>query len=105
VLPRSYLFLDESGDTGPGAPHDPYARYLCLLGCALGRESYWSDVAPAFDAFKGEHFPAHRERPVLLHRDDILRRNGPFQVLKVLGHASAFDAGLLRLYGALPYVC
>jgi uncharacterized protein DUF3800 len=100
---RSYLFVDESGEPGCGAPGDRYRQYLCLTGCAICHDPYVTQVKKALDALKGRHFSQHPTKPVALHRADVLRREGPFSCLSDPACAAAFDADLLSCYANLPY--
>jgi hypothetical protein len=99
---RSYLFLDESGTSGISSTQDPHARYLALFGCVVEHPDYVTRVRPAFDELKRSHFP--HKAPIVLHRRDILRRAGPFSILRDLEKQTEFDEAILGLFDSLPYV-
>jgi hypothetical protein len=49
--------------------------------------------------FKQKHFPGRYGKPLVLHRADIIRKSGPFSVLRESKLEAAFNADLLRLLG------
>ena len=77
------LYIDESGDhtTKGVTPAQWDKRYLCLMGCALGIEYCRETFNPAFEAFKRRHFDCDLDDALILHREDIVAKRGPFKVL------------------------
>jgi hypothetical protein len=95
------LFVDEVGNGDlNGAVADPNIRYLSLTGIITKLRAHSKFIQPGIDAFKGSFF----DRTVILHRREIVRREGPFAILRDRDIALAFDAGLLELIAKMPYI-
>jgi hypothetical protein len=96
---RYRLYVDESGDHtyNPLAADQWDKRHLCLFGCAIDLDHYQRQCRPAFHEFKARHFGSDPDDPVILHREDIRARRGPFGILTDTEKAKAFDTELLGL--------
>jgi hypothetical protein len=90
------LYIDESGDHVCKRLEEPSHRYLCLLGCWFKGADYRLFHAD-LESLKQRHLPHNPDDPLILHRDDLINRRGPFGVLREAGRAAAFDADLLQL--------
>lgn len=99
---RSYLFLDESGHAGAGAPDDHHREYLALVGCVVHHDDYVSQLRPAFDLLRNKHFPSVSPTPCF-HRADIMRLKGPFVILNNPTVKQVFDRDLLALFRSQAY--
>lgn len=100
------LYIDEIGNSDlQGASDDPNVRFLALTGITARRRTHDEKIAPALEHLK-RHFPAHRpDVPVILHRRDILRREGVFAVLRDdEDKQAAFDDELADLIKRMPYL-
>jgi hypothetical protein len=99
------LYVDESGDHTfrPAAASYWDRRYLCLFGCAFDLEPYETEFRPAFESLKGKHFGSDPDDPVILHREDMKARRGPFAILRDSDKADAFNADLLALVGQAKF--
>lgn len=99
------LFLDESGDhtvrSMVATQWD--RRYLCLFGCSFDIEHYRKEWQPTFEAFKVRHFGGDPEDPVILHREDVKAKRGPFGVLQSKARCDAFDKELLFIADQAPF--
>ena len=93
---RYRLYIDESGDHVFGHFDQESHRYLCLLGCWFRADNY-RRFHQALEALKQKHIPHNPDDPVILHREDIVNRRGPFWRLRTEEVASAFDSDLLAL--------
>ena len=93
---RYRLYIDESGDHVFRKLDDARHRYLCLLGCWFRNPAY-STFHQDLESLKQTHFPHSPDDPVILHREDIVRRRGPFWRLRNPALASMFDTDLLSL--------
>ncbi len=93
---RYRLYLDESGDHVFRHTNDERHRYLCLLGCWFRGDAY-HDFHSQLEAFKQKHIPHSPDEPVVLHREDIMNRRGPFWRLRDDKVRTAFDQGLVEL--------
>jgi hypothetical protein len=93
---RFRLFVDESGDAQMKNVDDPASRYLGLTGVVIRLDRHDGSMSVALDALKEKHFPSHRpDKPVILHRVDLMRREGPFGVLKDPIRAGAWERDVL----------
>jgi hypothetical protein len=97
------LYVDESGDHVFKHLDDPGHRYLCLLGCVFKNRDYWL-FHRALEDFKERHIPHSPDEPVILHREDIVNRRGPFWRLRVAAAAQAFDSQLLDLVAQAEFL-
>jgi len=93
---RYRLYIDESGDHAYGELDTEAHRFLCLLGCWFKTEKYRT-FPPALAAFKQRHVPHNPDDPVVLHREDIVNRRGPYWRLRDPERRAAFDEDLIDL--------
>ncbi|MBN2466345.1 hypothetical protein JXD38_12065, partial [candidate division WOR-3 bacterium] len=93
---RFRLYLDESGDHVLKALEKEQHRYLCLLGCWFKGDAY-AGFHAELEAFKQTHTPHSPDEPVVLHREDIVNRRGPFWRLRDEQAREAFDRDLVDL--------
>ncbi|HUO09819.1 MAG TPA: DUF3800 domain-containing protein [Phycisphaerae bacterium] len=93
---RYRLYIDESGDHALNMLDDPSRRYLALLGVWFDQEQYIL-FADALDKLKRHFFGPRPDRPVSLHRSDIINRKGPFVVLRDDAIRQQFDDELVKL--------
>ena len=93
---RYRLYIDESGDHVYEHLADERHRYLCLLGCWFRGDSY-EQFHANLEAFKKLHVPHSPDEPVILHREDIVNRRGPFWRLRDEAARVAFDDALVGL--------
>ena len=77
------MYVDESGDhvMDPSKWSSPDARYLGLTGVVIASETYRTRTHPDFEALKQEFFPHRSISPVILVRNRIIKKLGPFGVL------------------------
>lgn len=101
---RHRLFFDESGDRSPPRASDPKSCYLGLCGTVFSWEEYHSRFGPSVDNFRRRHFgPSDRDEPVILHREGIIGKRGPFVILEDGTKRATFDADLLKLLESSQY--
>jgi hypothetical protein len=93
---RYRLYIDESGDHAYSLLDDPAHRYLALLGVWFGQESY-NAFADDLDRFKRDIWGPRPDKPVILHRTEIINRKGTFGALRESDVRAKFDGGLLDL--------
>lgn len=102
--PRRYrLYIDESGDHAYNLLDEPAHRYLALLGVWLRHGEEYTKFADDLAKLKREIFGPRPDKPVVLHRSDIINRKGPFGRLRDAGPRARFDEGLLALIRATPF--
>jgi len=99
---RYRLYIDESGDHVFGQLEEEQHRYLCLLGCWFRADDY-RQFHQALEALKQKHIPHNPDDPVILHREDIVNRRGPFWRLRDPETVDAFDSDLLSVIGASDF--
>lgn len=104
-MSRQRLYLDESGDhTVAGVnPHQWEKRYLCLFGCSLELDHCHKKFIPQFEEFKRKHFGGDIDDPVILHREQLKARSGPFSVLADRDKCAAFNTEFLDIVSLTPY--
>jgi Protein of unknown function (DUF3800) len=105
-MARQRLYIDESGDhtTTGFTPVQWDKRYLCLLGCAMDIEYCRTSFTPDFEAFKARHFDCDVDDPVILHREDLKSKRGPFRCLTDSAKNVAFNRELLELVDQTRFV-
>lgn len=84
------------------ATADPNARYLSLTGYLTRQTTHDLLIQPRLDDFKAELFGHTPENPVILHRREILRREGVFACLKDETKSSRFNDWLLEFLESTP---
>jgi hypothetical protein len=98
LRPKRYrLYLDESGDHTYNLLGDPSHRYLGLLGVWFREKDRYVEFTDALEKFKRDIFGPRPDKPVILHRSDIINRKGPFGMLCDEGLRRRFDDGLVEV--------
>lgn len=98
------LYLDESGDHSNTTPENTGKRYLGLNGVVFPRGPEYVRFSEEMESLKLRFFPDYDpEDPPILHREDILHRRKPFNILKDPAVQRSFDRALLELVGAGRY--
>jgi hypothetical protein len=102
---RMRLYIDESGDHTfrSNCIGQPDRQYLCLLGATFESDYYSGTFGPAFEKMKTTHFAHDQDDKVILHRDELAGRMGPFACLKEATKAHAFDADFISLIDKSEY--
>ena len=99
------LFIDEVGNGDLyGAANDPNVRYLSLTGIIMKVRPHDRRLQPAIDQLKAVHIGDNGQNPVILHRREIVRREGPFAVLRDEGRQAAFNRDLLQIIDSQPFL-
>ena len=94
---RYRLYVDESGDHTRNLLDQPTHRYLALLGAWFRQADDYVAFADDLERFKRDVFGPRPDKPVILHRSEIINRKGPFGVLCKGDAQERFDAGLLEV--------
>ncbi len=98
VRPARYrLYIDESGDHSFNLLDDPSHRYLALLGVWFRQADQYIAFADTLEDFKRDVFGPRSDRPVILHRSDVINRKRAFGLLRKTEVRSKFDTGLLEV--------
>ncbi|MFQ6131409.1 MAG: DUF3800 domain-containing protein [Armatimonadota bacterium] len=101
------LYLDESGDHvyhDPEALREPGHRYLALVACWLPQGSAYVEFHRRLEDIKQRHFPHSPDEPLVLHRTELINCSGPFWRLRDERARHAWDADLLALMQATPFL-
>jgi Protein of unknown function (DUF3800) len=99
------LYVDEVGNGDlKAAATDPNLRYLSLTGVLTTVMLHDTAIQTEIDQIKSDLFGHSPERPVILHRREIVRREGPFAVLRDPDADQAFRLRLLNAIRSMPYI-
>lgn len=103
--PTWRLYVDEVGNAGFRRCETPANRYLSLTGVAVSLEHARDVVAPEMTRLKQKHFGAHPDddTPLVLHRRELVRREGPFAVLNDPHLRAGFDGDLFACFTSWDY--
>jgi hypothetical protein len=83
--------------------HDPSNRYLGLMGVAFDKDIY-KGVHDDLENLKKTHFNYDPDNPIILHRKEILYRQGIFKVLQDPERKKAFNNDLINFFYNLKCV-
>jgi hypothetical protein len=82
-LPIYRLYLDESGTPSYEDCGSTDRQFLCITGVIISLEETKQKLFPALEQLKDEFFPSHHpDHPVILHRDEIVKKSGSFWPLR-----------------------
>jgi Protein of unknown function (DUF3800) len=99
------LFVDEVGNGDlKGAATDPNIRYLSLTGVLTRLDLHDRIIQPQLDTLKTRLFGHTPDMPVVLHRRELVRKEGPFSVLRDPGVESDFNQSILQVLECFPYL-
>lgn len=98
------LYIDESGDHCFNEINSPDKRFFALLGCIFEEEYYINSFQPSLESLKRKYFNYHPDEPVILHREDIIHKKGPFVILKNPEIEKAFNNDLVLLLKNSDYI-
>ena len=102
-MKRYRLYIDESGDHTYYELEGPAKRYLGLTGIFIEGEYYRTTFQPEMEILKQKHFPHSPDEPVILHREDIINRRGPFWRLRDKAKEHAFNEDFLEFIKEQEY--
>jgi len=100
---RFRMYIDEVGNDDLTNVHDERHRYLSLSGVIFNQDYMRDEFVPSIERLKREFFKGDPDEKVILHRKDILQKNGPFKILKDPCTCNAFDQGLQQLIRESDY--
>ena len=86
-----------------GAATDPNVRYLFLTGILTPKLFHDSAVTPGLENLKRHSGPPRSSEAIVLHRREVLRREGGFSALRDEKVETEFDEELINLVENLPY--
>ena len=97
------LYIDEVGNSDIGSSNDPNHRYLSLTGVIIANEYHSTVVSPTLEELKRTYFDSTPDKPIILHRKELMNKNYPFENLRNPMTAKSFDSDLLNLLESLDY--
>lgn len=89
------IYIDEVGNHDLAHADNPNERFLSLTGVIVTRDTMKEIITPALNKLKADFFQSDPDEPVILHRKDIVKKQGPFRILQDQGKKDAFDNALL----------
>lgn len=97
------LFVDEVGNGDlKAAAADPNSRYLSLTGYLTRQSTHDIVIQPRLDEMKVRLFGHTPTKPVILHRREIVRREGVFKCLQDPENLQSFNEWLLDFVETVP---
>jgi hypothetical protein len=96
------LYLDEVGNDDVSTPTE---RFLSITGITTKISSHENYITPEIESLKADLF-GHSlpDNAVILHRREIVRREGHFTVLREKAVNESWESRILDLIGSLPYI-
>jgi hypothetical protein len=95
---RFRLFFDETGNGDLNAADKaPNERYLSITGLVLRQDQHDRYVTRRLNRLKADLFGATPDKPVILHRREIMRKEGPFAALRNDHLRREFDTRLAAI--------
>lgn len=95
---RFRLFFDETGNGDlNAAASQPNERYLSVTAIGMRQDHHDNYVTRRLSKLKEDFFGRTENSPIVLHRRDIMRREGVFAVLRNESLKAEFDARLLAI--------
>jgi hypothetical protein len=99
------LFIDEVGNGDLiGAATDPNIRYLSLTGILTRADLHQNVIQPGIDRLKERLFGHTPAIPVVLHRRELVRKEGVFEVLRDPTIENDFNTNILEMFFNFPYL-
>jgi hypothetical protein len=98
---RYRLFFDETGQGDLQASKDPLQRYLSLTGLVIPQDVHDATITQQLTALKTDIFGTENAS-IILHRREIMNREGVFAVLEDDVLRARFDAQFVELVKGLP---
>ncbi|HCG30760.1 MAG TPA: hypothetical protein DEU95_13850 [Chloroflexi bacterium] len=98
------MYVDEVGQANLATSVHDQERYLSLTGVIVESNHDREMLQPGIDRLRGYFPQSWRGKPVTLHRQEVLRRQGPFKILLDDNVRSRFNADLMSLIRHLDYV-
>jgi hypothetical protein len=96
------LFLDEVGNDDVVHPNE---RYLSITGITTKITAHEKHIQREIEQIKTELFGhSPPDKIVILHRKEIIRKEGPFSVLQDEQINQRWESRILDLIGSLPYI-
>lgn len=97
------MFIDEMGNHHyPKDEQDELNKFLCLTGIIFKLGEDYNVSARAKLSLEDKFWPLRNpDYPVILHRDEIIRKKGYFSILQDPEKERAFNEELLKIFGSM----
>jgi hypothetical protein len=92
---RYTLYIDESGDHTYKNLDDPSCCHLALTGVVIESDYYRTVLHKLFEDLKQTNFPHNPDEPLIVHRDDIIKRKWEFKVLNDPSKNALWESSLI----------
>lgn len=102
-MSRHRLYFDESGVHSFQKLETIHHRYLALCGVIFEDEEY-RRFQERWETMKRRFFRGDPDEPIVLHRKELMARSGIFSVLEDEAKRAEFDAAVLEIVRATPFV-
>lgn len=103
-LPQYRLYIDESGTPSFDDIAGIDRRFLCLTGVIIKIEDVKNSVHLELEKLKAKFFASHHpDDPVILHRDDIVKKGKQFWSLRDSVVNAEWEAELEALIARTPF--
>jgi hypothetical protein len=90
------IYIDEVGNHDMGHVEDPNERFLGLTGVIVEGEYIIKTLRPDMDNLKLSFFRTDPDEAIIFHRKEILKKIGPFKVLRDSDKERRFNSALLE---------
>jgi hypothetical protein len=97
-----HLFIDETGNIGPGASNRHTQRYLNLTGVIISDDAK-PDLYNHFDTIRSDHFGHTPLRPIVMHRVKLNSGRGIYENLRDENARIAWESDFVGLLGLADY--
>lgn len=97
------LYLDETGTQDITNVNDENNRYFSLCGAIMDVHISTGDAVNYMNIMKSKFFTPIPDQPLIIHRSEIMNREGPFSVLKDPEIDSDFQRWLIRYLKVIQY--
>jgi hypothetical protein len=97
------IYVDEVGNHDLKSADDPNERFLSLTGVIFESDYIRETVIPELNDLKLKIFETDPDEPVILHRKDIIKKRGPFRILRDEEKRKAFDERILEVLSRWDY--
>jgi len=103
AMKKYRLYIDESGSHEYATSDSIKKRYLGLVGVIVDSEEYENKIQPRIIELK-KIFSSDPDNLVVLHRDEIVNKQGPFTILEDKEINEKFNEKLLSLFQETSFV-
>ena len=96
------LYIDEVGNDDTVSESE---RYLSLTGITTKVHGHDTKIHPEIETLKNELFGHNPPQyPIILHRREIMRKEKPFDCLRIAAVNAEWERRILQLIETLPYI-